>query len=750
MGLYVDGPSTPSQKVAAGGANQTLSGTFDAGDAPNGTFTVTLKGEITGNRYASSTFKLRRPAEAPGGVNASRQGADKVLVTWSKGSEPDLQSYEVSNTQSGVVGRLSADSVCAGSSCKAVLAVPSKAAGQRVGFSVKAFRGDGDGGSIGSGDSAAAYVTFPAPPAAQPTKKATDSAQVPKNRDARGVDALPTLPAKKQTVPSRKPTTPTRKPATTKLPDIPDADPSGNLPIPAADEQGENSDLVPADTSAKDGDDETPVQSDGVKAQSSESPIGNIGQYGLYVAGGILLLLLGAHAGAWARRRALATGAGGPASTPTPDIDTSAGVAQAHTAHPGLHVRQADAGTPSTTAVPRRPAVILAVAKTRLPEQASRSHQGPGTEAERSLGTPNQQASGEAGSSAEGGGRRPGGVTGSSIEGGSRRPVEGAESWLDGRGQRPGVSPDMQSGVGGQQSGGAGQSLSEVLRQPSEVGMGGGAAESLPSASAVESPPSSVASPGPRASGLSGELPLSAGAAPATPRGMQPYGAGPGRRNEPAADRMRGEVSTPGRMAQEAFPPDRMAGEAFTPDRMAREALRPDRTAGEASSPDRTHGETLTPDRARAEASMSDRRRGEASASDRAGGETVTPERTRRIASGGSVPHVADGGDSGSGPKQQEEWGVQQGPLHIALPSSAVTDVSGPAVPTVAPAVRLEERWDDYLPPSPRSMEDSGFWERPQPGAADFWAADQDGDDRGGAKGDERAQAGRRHRDGWS
>jgi hypothetical protein len=117
---------------------------------------------------------------------------------------------------------------------------------------------------------------------------------------------------------------------------------------------------------------------------------------------------------------------------------------------------------------------------------------------------------------------------------------------------------------------------------------------------------------------------------------------------------------------------------------------------------------------------------------------------------------VADGDDSDGVHGRQEEygrqaeWGAQQGPLHIALPSSAVTDVPEPVAPTVAPAVRLEERWDDYLPPSPRSMEDSGFWERPQPGAADFWAADQDGDDRGDAKGDERTQAGRRHRDGWS
>ncbi|WP_449061023.1 hypothetical protein [Planomonospora algeriensis] len=38
-------------------------------------------------------------------------------------------------------------------------------------------------------------------------------------------------------------------------------------------------------------------------------------------------------------------------------------------------------------------------------------------------------------------------------------------------------------------------------------------------------------------------------------------------------------------------------------------------------------------------------------------------------------------------------------------------------------------RWDGYLPPAPRSIEDSGFWERPQPGATDFWAEDRDEDE---------------------
>ncbi|MEV0381816.1 hypothetical protein [Nonomuraea sp. NPDC050643] len=539
MGLYVEGPSMPSQKVAGGGANQTISGTFDAGSAPNGTFTVTLKGEITGTRYDSRTFKLRRPAEAPGNVNASKQGTEKVVVTWSRGSEPDLQSYEVSNTQSGIVGRLSADSACSGSSCKAALAVPSKAVGQKVGFTVKAFRGDGDGGSIGSGESAPAYITFPAPPAAQPTKKTTtNTGQTPKNTDTKKVDALPTLPAKKQPQPTSKPTT--RKPTTSKLPAIPDTDSSGNLPIPTADpaddEQGENGGLAPAD--AKEETDSAPVQSDGVKAQSSESPMGNIGQYGIYVAGGILLLLLGAHAGAWARRRAIAGGGGGSAPATTVGVPGGGGTpvggvqvdpgTQANLAAQGgggnaVPAGHGDAGVPATAAVRRRPAVILAVAKTRVPEQ-----------------------------------------------------------------------PHAQ------------QSPLSADRQPAE-----GPVQPKPSAS--EQPRNGV------------------------PAALPPL--------HRSADDVR-------EVAPDALP----------------------------------------------------------------------------------------------------------GPVRIALPSSAVTDVPQPSAPvTPLAAGRLEERWDDYLPPSPRSMEDSGFWERPQPGAADFWAADDDeargggGDNNNKNKGNERAYVGGlRQRDGES
>ncbi|TMR07630.1 hypothetical protein ETD86_51240 [Nonomuraea turkmeniaca] len=117
---------------------------------------------------------------------------------------------------------------------------------------------------------------------------------------------------------------------------------------------------------------------------------------------------------------------------------------------------------------------------------------------------------------------------------------------------------------------------------------------------------------------------------------------------------------------------------------------------------------------------------------------------------GGEVRAVVDkaAGEAGGA---DEGHAARQEPVRIALPSSAVTDVPESSASVLRPAVRIEDRWDDYLPPSPRSMEDSGYWERPQPGAADFWAADDD-DDHPGDEGDDdkRAYAARRHNGGHS
>ncbi|MEU1720143.1 hypothetical protein [Nonomuraea sp. NPDC005692] len=593
MGLYVEGPSTPSRRVAGGGANQTISGTFDAGNAPNGTFTVTLKGDITGARYAGSTFKLRRPPEPPGNVNARLEGTTKVEVTWSKGSEPDLQSYEVATSQSGVVGRLSADNACSGSTCKAVLAVPAKAAGRRVGITVKAFRGDGDGGSVGSGKSGAAYVTVPAPAASQPkkqtTRQQTNKQQTPKTDGRTRVDPLPTLPAKKHVKPT---TVPTRKPTTTRrhtsaLPELPETDEKGNLPNPDTADTGRQE---PSGTN-KTANDETEaaaIQAGGVRAQSDESPMGNIGQYGMYVTGGLLLLLLAAHAGAWARRRALAAGAGNGGGS----VAASAGRA-ATSAGSGADQHNTDE-VPRARTASRRPAVVLAVARARMPE-----------------------------------------------------------------------------------------------------------------------PPQ---------------------AHPLTPLPDPASGQGPGEQANEAEGQAR---ETPQRaLGRAATAPDPLLGSA-------------DSRAAEAQGTARVQGVRA------ADASVRAQTPGEAQGAYNARGWREAEPRVAQMPGGasGQVPvalpiHLSvqdlraaqEARESVHHEARQEAAGkagrdARQEPPRIALPSSAVTDVPEPATgPTVPPATPLEQRWDDYLPPSPRCMEDSGFWERPLPGAGDFWASDDE----------ERAYAGRR------
>jgi hypothetical protein len=90
-----------------------------------------------------------------------------------------------------------------------------------------------------------------------------------------------------------------------------------------------------------------------------------------------------------------------------------------------------------------------------------------------------------------------------------------------------------------------------------------------------------------------------------------------------------------------------------------------------------------------------------------------------------SAAHLADSNCRPAGSSAAELPGpaVRAESMRLALPAAAPI----PEVSVVTPvAVRAGDRWDDYLPPAPRSMEDSGFWERPQPGAADFWGADQD------------------------
>ncbi|GAA4056596.1 hypothetical protein [Nonomuraea soli] len=588
--LYVDG-----SEVAKG--DQRVSYTWNPSERQNGSYTLKLvqKGKLVGARWdeTSATLKQAIPPATPSGVDARLQGNDQIVVTWPKGDEPDLQSYEVATTQSGVVGKLPVGQACSSSSCKAVLAVPPKAAGQPVGFTVKAHRSDGEGGSIASGFSAPAVVMIPAPPAAKP-KKTTQPTTAPKDKNKQGVEAFPTLPAKDKSKPATTTNAQTPK-VKQKLPEIPETDEQGNFPLPSPEASGPKADgdagtLTPESDGSTDGK-EAPAVETGVKAQSSESPIGTIGQYGLYVAGGLILLLLAAHGGAWARRRALAAAgaaAAGPGAGPT--RGSAAGVwTSGATPRPGgqvtgpvsAHSHLANDSLPPTSSAPRRSAVVLAVAKVRTAKQPEQP------------AVPDQLRQ-------------------------DASPVS-LPLYLS--------ADDLKAGQREAEAVRSGQRDAEVVRSGQR------------DAEAVRS--------GPREA----------------------------------------EVARAGqREAEEVRSGQRDAAFTGAAHQLDADIPRPELGAGSGLG------------------SGSVRQAGAHEA--RADAVRISVERE-----GGPV---------------RADLGPRHEPVRLALPSSAVTVVPEGERGAARPAIKIEERWDDYLPPSPRSMEDSGFWERPQPGAGDFWAADED------------------------
>ncbi|MEZ0077247.1 hypothetical protein [Planotetraspora sp. GP83] len=318
MGLYVEGPSVSRQKVGGGGASQTISGSFDPGDAPNGTFTVSLFGEVTQKTYKTSTFTLSRPPAAPSGVEArlkagqkggQKDGKAEVVVSWAKGTEPDLRSYEIST--SGEASAFPVDAVCSGSACRAALAAPAKVAGHEVGFSVRAVRPDGRGGTVASPGSAA-HVKIPA--VAEPTPTVTAR---PRAKTGGSVAPGPSVPW-----------------ALTAFPKVPKTE--LRLPKVAGGSGHASPEVAPAKTQAAD-----PV--------AESSALGGL-NYGILIAVAVALLLLGIHTGTWwMRRRTDADEA--PTSGPVPATPVPS--------------------RPATASV-RRPVVIL----TRRPPQAVKPPQG--------------------------------------------------------------------------------------------------------------------------------------------------------------------------------------------------------------------------------------------------------------------------------------------------------------------------------------------------------------------------------------
>ncbi|WP_133061513.1 hypothetical protein [Streptosporangium minutum] len=564
--LFVNG-----RQVAKG--DRKVSYSWDPRDRPNGSYEIKVeqRGKLLGAEWhqASKTLTQAAPPSTPSGVAVRLRGG-RAMVTWRKGSEPDLRGYQVSTSQTGKVGLVRVGSACSGGSCKATLSVPAKAAGRRIGFTVRALRGNGSGGTLTSGDSAIASVSIPVSRAPQTTQdtgsqnagtgktarkttgsrnsttqqntgRSTDSPQSGKTdgKQRSGVQELPQLPAKKPA------TAPTRPPGTaavpTKAPGSRDAvKDDGNTAQPPtkrnrkSDAAGDrsNGEKEPAPDSAITGTDVAPATKTSVTARSSETPTEGIGQYGIVIAGALILLLLGAHGGAWVRRKLLAA-----------DADTGAAAATPASGGDGPPTAAAkaagDTGPAAATAAPRRPAVILAVVKTR-----------------------------------------------------------------------------------------------QVRRVPAN--------------------PSSAQPPSAR----QGPAPAPARQAPA--RGISAH----------AEDVLSEQVPARRFSVQaEDAPSEQVPARRFSV--QAEDAPSEQAPAHRFSA----HGQHAL------------------------------------------AEQVAGWADPGS--ESVEEPPAE--PVHLTLPVAAPI----PEVAAVTPvAVRIGDQWDGYLPPAPRSMEDSGFWERPQPGATDFWAAD--------------------------
>lgn len=358
MSLYVEGPSVPRQKIASGGANQTISGTFDPGDAPNGTFTITLAGEVTHKTYATSTFVLSRPPAAPTGVDARLKNPSTIVVTWAKGAEPDLESYEITSAKAGKTGSVSADSACSGSTCQTSLALPEGLGGQNVDVSVRAFRSDGVGGTIASQRSSAVYVAVPAPKAS-PSPSPTPS-KAP-DQSAAETPAAKT-PKTHHSTEAQNP-----EPATPE-----DTGPAGHtglndteLTLPEDD--GGSDQTKPVDVPGTGDSEKTDTPE--TTAQSSFTPLGGL-SFGVYIALAVVLLLTGASLGAWLRGKRPTgdtAGDGRPGGSGAQPVTEQTGSSPQTAMAASGAAALAGAGTAKAreTAPVRRPSVVLARPKAR-------------------------------------------------------------------------------------------------------------------------------------------------------------------------------------------------------------------------------------------------------------------------------------------------------------------------------------------------------------------------------------------------
>ncbi|MCW2777552.1 MAG: hypothetical protein JWN17_1277, partial [Frankiales bacterium] len=185
--LHLVEPGGADHTVDSAGASlvaQTLTFAFDtdcpaypgtscAGRRParNGTWTVRL----TGGATATSTFSLRVPPAAPQGVQARATSPRQVVVTWDRGTEPDLTGYSLTTAD----GRRLADgdSSCSDGTCRTVLTYDTDGPSTDS-VVVRAERACPDCDADLTASSAPVSVDRPAPPApaATPDSQPSDGA----------------------------------------------------------------------------------------------------------------------------------------------------------------------------------------------------------------------------------------------------------------------------------------------------------------------------------------------------------------------------------------------------------------------------------------------------------------------------------------------------------------------------------------------------------------------------------------------
>ncbi|GII02188.1 hypothetical protein Pta02_41960 [Planobispora takensis] len=786
--LYVDG-----QQVAKG--DQRVSYTWNPRSRPNGSYRIKLvqRGKLLGGRWdeTSETLVQAVPPATPGGVGVRLQGKQAV-VTWRKGSEPDLRGYEIATTRNGRVGSVRVNSACGGGSCRATLAVPAKAAGQRIGFTVRALRSDGGGGTVASGQSAAAMVSIPAPKAPKVTdsdgngtRQSTGDQDARKKADRQaGIENLPQLPQKKPATARAEP--PKTAVVPTKVPKLPEEVREDDAPS-SAEQSGEGTTKKGAGNGTEKGTqpapdskrvatetDVVPAANTNITPQSSESSTGGMSQYGLFIAGGLILLLLAAHGGAWFRRKLLAAGAADAATTGIV-MTAAAGAGSDREARTEGAAGASTAGAATTT--PRRPAVILAVSKTRYPQpppasppteqKAIPAHTThleeqpiPGTRTVRSAEQDVPEVRGVqpvAQPVPEVHGVRlvgqfvPGARAAHPVQQSAPevpavlpqeqavpevqavRPVEQAASEVNGTHLTAQAAPEMQAVRPGEQAvpevNGAhltAQAVSEVQavrpveRTVPEVGPVQATAQAVPEVH--DARPMRQFEAG--AHGAHGQRQPASGPQATSPADAQ--------------TRFLEDVQVPSTAQQVPSPTQGKVVTAHTVDQQEtglqvgnqREA---GAWAGSAAYVvDQSDSGVQAGIRVGSAVHVMGQPRSAVRAEERSG--------NGGHAAGRSVPVIhavhtvgrtdgqgihATSGRASAQPDSQTD-GVP-GEYAESVPTIRPDAESIAGVNMVTPvAARMGERWDDYLPPAPRSMEDSGFWERPQPGATDFWAADDD------------------------